>query len=93
MDSTAGQTQCFNIAPVLPKKPRRKGWRRRKRERPEEIREAALEVVEQKGLAGARMAEIARRAGVTKGTLYLYFRSKQELLESLTGLTLVDRAC
>ncbi len=50
-------------------------------------------MVEQKGLAGARMAEIARRAGVTKGTLYLYFRSKQELLESLTGLTLVDRAC
>jgi AcrR family transcriptional regulator len=62
----------------------RKSWRRRKRERPDEIRHAALEEFALKGFASARMSDIARRAGVTKGTLYLYFSSKSDLFESVS---------
>lgn len=54
-------------------------WRRRPAERPEEILHAALEVFSDQGLAGARVEDIASRAGVSKGTLYLYFASKEEL--------------
>jgi AcrR family transcriptional regulator len=54
-------------------------WRRRPTERPEEILTAALEVFADQGLAGARVSDIAARAGVSKGTLYLYFSGKDEL--------------
>lgn len=54
-------------------------WRRRPAERPEEILSAALEVFADQGLAGARVSDIAARAGVSKGTLYLYFSGKEEL--------------
>ena len=56
-------------------------WRRRPAERPEEILEAALEVFSDQGLAGARVEDIAARAGVSKGTLYLYFSGKEELFK------------
>ena len=58
-------------------------WSRRKEARPQEILEAALAVFAEKGFAAARMDEVARRAGVTKGTIYLYFPSKEELFKSL----------
>src|SRR6476646_6272806 len=58
-------------------------WKRRKEARPQEILEAALKVFAEKGFAAARMDEVARRAGVTKGTIYLYFPSKEELFKSL----------
>lgn len=54
-------------------------WRRRPAERPDEILHAALEVFADQGLAGARVEDIAARAGVSKGTLYLYFHGKDEL--------------
>ncbi len=54
-------------------------WRRRPTERPAEILDAALEVFQEQGLAGARVEDIAYRAGVSKGTLYLYFSGKEEL--------------
>jgi len=54
-------------------------WRRRPAERPEEILHAALEVFSEQGLAGARVEDIASRAGISKGTLYLYFSGKEEL--------------
>jgi AcrR family transcriptional regulator len=54
-------------------------WRRRPSERPEEILEAALRVFADRGLAGARMDDIAAEAGISKGTLYLYFSGKDEL--------------
>lgn len=54
-------------------------WRRRPAERPDEILSAALEVFAEQGLAGARVEDIAARAGVSKGTLYLYFPGKEEL--------------
>jgi AcrR family transcriptional regulator len=58
-------------------------WRRRKEARPQEILDAALAVFAQKGFSAARMEDISRRAGVTKGTIYLYFESKEALFKAL----------
>jgi len=58
-------------------------WRRRKDARPAEILDAALAVFAEKGYAAARMDEIASRAGVTKGTIYLYFESKDAMFRAL----------
>ena len=64
-------------APTTPK------WRRRKEERPRDIIAAALGIFAEKGFAGARMEEIARRAGISKGTLYLYFETKQDMFRAV----------
>jgi AcrR family transcriptional regulator len=48
---------------------------RRKEARPAELLAAALEVFAEKGFAATRLEEIAARAGVSKGTVYLYFES------------------
>jgi AcrR family transcriptional regulator len=58
-------------------------WQRRADDRPREICAAALEVFAEKGFAAAKLDEIARRAGVSKGTLYLYFEDKQELFRAV----------
>ena len=58
-------------------------WTRRKQARPSEILDAALKVFAEKGYAGARMDDIARRAGVTKGTIYLYFENKETVFKTL----------
>ena len=51
-------------------------WKRRKDARPGEIVAAALEVFGERGFAATKLTDVARRAGVTKGTVYLYFDSK-----------------
>ena len=61
---------------MIPTNPK---WQRRSEDRPREICAAALDVFAEKGFAAARLDEIARRAGVSKGTLYLYFEDKQDL--------------
>ena len=53
------------------------------------IREAAMRVVGRKGLARATVQEIATEAGVAKGTVYLYFSSREEIIEKTTR-TAVD---
>lgn len=58
-------------------------WRRRKEARPEEILDAALMLFSEKGFAATRMTDVARQAGISKGTLYLYFDSKEMLLRSV----------
>ena len=68
------------------KKPR---WQRRAEDRPREICAAALEVFAEKGFAAARLDEIARRAGVSKGTLYLYFEDKEQLFRAVVRDTVV----
>ena len=65
------------MAPPQPDK-----WRRRK-ERPGDIIAAALATFAEKGFAGARMEEIARRAGLSKGTLYLYFETKEDMFRAV----------
>ena len=58
-------------------------WQRRSEDRPREICAAALEVFAEKGFAAAKLDEIARRAGVSKGTLYLYFKDKEQLFRAV----------
>ncbi|CAO3417198.1 TetR/AcrR family transcriptional regulator [Azospirillum doebereinerae] len=58
-------------------------WRRRKDARPQEIVAAAMDVFAERGFAAARLDEVAARAGVSKGTLYLYFPSKEELFKAV----------
>jgi len=72
--------------PIRPKPPR---WRRRKEERPAEIIAAALETFAERGFAATRLDDIAERAGVTRGTLYLYFRSKEELFKAVVRQSIV----
>jgi AcrR family transcriptional regulator len=60
-------------------------WKRRKAARPQEILDAALGVFAEKGLARTRMDDIAERAGVTKGTIYLYFENKEAVFKTLIG--------
>jgi AcrR family transcriptional regulator len=55
---------------------------RRKDARPQELLDAALELFVEKGFAAARAEEVALRAGVSKGTLYLYYASKEELFKA-----------
>ncbi len=64
-------------------------WVRRAEDRPREICAAALEVFAQKGFAAARLDEIAKIAGVSKGTLYLYFKDKEELFRAVVRDTVV----
>lgn len=66
-------------------------WRRRKDARPQEILEAALLVFAEKGFAAARMEDIALRAQVSKGTIYLYFESKEAVFRELVREMLVPR--
>jgi AcrR family transcriptional regulator len=63
-----------------PKRPR---WKRRPDARPEEIIEAAIEVFGERGFARTKLDDVARRAGISKGTLYLYFDSKDALFRAM----------
>jgi AcrR family transcriptional regulator len=58
-------------------------FRRRKADRPGEIVQAALAVFAEKGFAAAKLDEIAARAGVSKGALYLYFETKEDLFRAV----------
>lgn len=51
--------------------------------------DAAMDEFFERGFAAARMDDIARRANVSKGTLYLYFKSKEELFRSLIATFVV----
>ena len=56
---------------------------RRKEARPQELLDAALALFVEKGFAASRAEEVAQRAGVSKGTLYLYYPSKEELFKAV----------
>lgn len=58
-------------------------FQRRKEDRPAEITEAAMQTFAEKGYAATRVEEVARRAGVSKGLLYLYFKTKEELFKAV----------
>lgn len=61
--------------------------------RVQSIQEAAIRVISRKGMAAATMQEIAAEAGVAKGTIYLYFRDREELVEKTfeTAIGLLHR--
>ena len=63
-----------------PQSPPRK---RRKEARPSELTAAALALFVEKGFAATRLEDVAARAGVSKGTLYLYFDSKEALFKAV----------
>ena len=63
-------------APATPRK-------RRKEARPTELTAAALALFVEKGFSATRLEDVASRAGVSKGTLYLYFDSKEALFKAV----------
>ncbi|MET0273760.1 MAG: TetR/AcrR family transcriptional regulator [Phenylobacterium sp.] len=58
-------------------------FRRRKADRPGEIVEAAMAVFAEKGFASAKLDDIAARAGVSKGAIYLYFATKEDIFRAV----------
>jgi len=64
---------------------------RRKQARPGELLDAALALFVEKGYAATRVEEVAARAGVSKGTLFLYFDSKEELFKAVVHDNLAGR--
>ena len=66
-----------NLAEITPKR------ERRKEARPGELVKAALDLFVEKGFAATRVDEVAARAGVSKGTLFLYFESKEDLFKAV----------
>ena len=64
-------------------------WQRRAEARPQELLEAALAEFVARGYAATRLDEVARRAGVSKGTLYLYYENKAELFKAVVRKSLV----
>ena len=67
------------VAPKRTARPRAEQASRRR----ESILTAALEEFSARGFAAARLEDVARRAGVAKGTIYLYFRDKETLFQEL----------
>jgi AcrR family transcriptional regulator len=65
----------------MPRQDRR--WTRRKQARPAELMAAALDLFVERGFAATRLDDVAAQAGVSKGTLYLYFSSKEELFKAV----------
>lgn len=66
-------------------------FRRRKADRPNEIVEAALQVFAAKGFAAARLDDIAARAGVSKGAIYLYFATKEDIFRAVVEQAIAPR--
>ena len=64
---------------------------RRKDARPGELLDAALDLFVEKGFAATRAEEVAKRAGVSKGTLFLYFASKEELFKAVVRQNISGR--
>ena len=64
---------------------------RRKNARPGELLAAALDLFVEKGYAATRVEEVASRAGVSKGTLFLYFASKEELFKAVVRENIAGR--
>ncbi|MFJ3044331.1 TetR/AcrR family transcriptional regulator [Herbaspirillum chlorophenolicum] len=70
-------------------------WERRKQDRPQELLAAAMQLFVERGFAATRLEDVAARAGVSKGTLYLYYENKESLFKSVVRthmLPLLDEA-
>lgn len=79
------------MSPAISPSPARPRWERRKEARPAELLAAALELFVEKGFAGTRLEDVAACAGVSKGTLYLYFANKEELFKAVVREAIVER--
>jgi AcrR family transcriptional regulator len=67
-------------------------FRRRAEARPDEVLDAALDLFIEKGFAATRVEDIAARAGLSKGAVYLYFPSKEAVLEGIVKRAVVPIA-
>jgi len=74
-----------------PSRPRRANprWRRRKEDRPAELIAAALAVFVERGFSATKLEDVAKKAGVSKGTVYLYYDSKEALFKAVVRETMV----
>lgn len=66
-------------------------YQRRKEDRPQEIADAAFDAFAENGYAATRVEEVASRAGVSKGLLYLYYKTKEELFKAVVRNVVVRR--
>lgn len=66
-------------------------YQRRKEDRPREITEAAFSAFAEKGFAATRVDDVAKRAGVSKGLMYLYFKTKEDLFKAVIRNVVVPR--
>jgi AcrR family transcriptional regulator len=66
-------------------------YRRRKEDRPQEITAAAFDAFAEKGYAATKVEDVAKRAGVSKGLLYLYFKTKEELFKAVVRSVVIPR--
>lgn len=66
-------------------------YQRRKEDRPQEITEAAFDAFAEKGYAATKVEDVAKRAGVSKGLMYLYFKTKEELFKAVVKSVVVRR--
>ena len=65
--------------------------RRQPAARPEAIINAALEEFSEKGYAAARLDDVASKAGISKGLVYVYFKTKEELFKAVVCAFIVPR--
>jgi len=66
-------------------------YQRRKEDRPQEITDAAFAAFAENGYAATRVDEVAKRAGVSKGLMYLYFKTKEELFKAVIKNVVIRR--
>jgi AcrR family transcriptional regulator len=67
-------------------------FRRRSSERPDEVLDAALALFSTRGFAQTRVEDVAAKAGLSKAAIYLYFPSKQALLQGLVQRAIANLA-
>ena len=66
-------------------------YQRRKEDRPQEIADAAFKMFAEKGYAATRIDDVAKRAGVSKGLTYLYYRTKEDLFKAVVKNVVIRR--
>ncbi|TFG41827.1 MAG: TetR/AcrR family transcriptional regulator [Chromatiales bacterium] len=89
---TVGSLTILTDLRVIKSKPLAKPrYRRRKENRPQEITAAAFDAFAEQGFAATRVDDVARRAGVSKGLMYLYFKTKEELFKAVVRSVVVRR--
>lgn len=86
------KTESQNSKLAAPGKPRKPKFRRRAEARPDEVLDAALDLFTKRGFNRTTVEQVARRAGLSKGTVYLYFPSKKALLAGLVRRAVVPVA-
>lgn len=66
-------------------------YQRRKEDRPKEIADAAFEAFAENGYAATRIDDVAKRAGISKGLTYLYYKTKEDLFKAVVRNIVVPR--